>query len=67
MDVDETVCETLTVQDDPLPAVMVVPAVTPVPEMTMPMAIVPVGVEVVKVVVDMEPVKVAVEPVVTPV
>jgi hypothetical protein len=66
MAVEETVCETLTVQDDPLPAVIVVPAVTPVPEITIPIAIVPVGDEVVRVVVDMEPVKVAVVPVVVP-
>ena len=66
MAVEVTVCETLTVQDDPLPAVIVVPAVTPVPEITIPIAIVPVGDEVVRVVVDMEPVKVAVVPVVVP-
>jgi hypothetical protein len=66
MDVEATVWETLTVQDVPLPAVIVVPAVTPVPEITMPIAMVPVGDEVVKVVADMEPVKVAVEPVVVP-
>ena len=66
MAVEATVCETLTVQDDPLPAVIVVPAVTPVPEITIPIAIVPAGDEVVRVVVDMEPVKVAVVPVVVP-
>jgi hypothetical protein len=47
--------------------VIVVPAVTPVPEITIPIAMVPVGDEVVRVVADIEPVKVAVEPVVVPV
>ena len=67
MVVEAAVCEVLTVQDDPLPAVIVVPAVTPVPDRTMPMAMVPeVTDATVRVVVDMEPTKIAVEPVVVP-
>jgi hypothetical protein len=62
-----TVCEGVTVQDDPLPAVMVVPVVTPVPDRTMPMAIVPdVTDATVSVVVAIAPTKTAVEPVVVP-
>ena len=67
MVVETAVCEVLTVQDNPLPAVIVVPAVTPVPDRTMPMAMVPEVTDVtVSVVVDMEPTKIAVEPVVVP-
>ena len=62
-----TVCEGVTVQDDPLPAVIVVPEMTPVPDKTMPMAIVPdVTDDTVSVVVAIEPTKTAVEPVVVP-
>jgi hypothetical protein len=62
-----TVCDGVTVQEDPLPAVIVVPAVTPVPDKTMPMAIVPdVTDATVSVVVVIAPTKTAVEPVVVP-
>ena len=62
-----TVCDGVTVQDNPLPAVIVVPAVTPVPDRTMPMAMVPdVTDATVSVVVAMAPTKTAVEPVVVP-
>jgi hypothetical protein len=62
-----TVCEGVIVQDDPLPAVIVVPEVTPVPDKTMPMAIVPdVTDATVSVVVAIEPTKTAVVPVVVP-
>ena len=62
-----TVCDGVTVHDDPLPAVIVVPAVTPVPDRTMPMAMVPdVTDATVSVVVVIAPTKTAVEPVVTP-
>ena len=65
--VEAAVCEVLTVQDSPLPAVIVVPAVMPVPDRSMPMAMVPEVTDVtVSVVVDMEPTKIAVEPVVVP-
>ena len=63
----ETVCDGVTVQDEPLPAVIVVPEVTPVPDKTMPMAMVPdVRPDTVSVVVVIEPTKTAVEPVVVP-
>ena len=62
-----TVCEGVIVQDDPLPAVIVVPEVTPVPDKTMPMAIVPdVTDATVSVVVAIAPTKTAVVPVVVP-
>ena len=62
-----TVCDGVTVQDNPLPAVIVVPAVTPVPDRTMPMAMVPdVTDATVRVVVVMAPTNTAVEPVVVP-
>lgn len=62
-----TVWDGVTVQDNPLPAVIVVPAVTPVPDKTMPIAIVPdVTDATVSVVVAMAPTKTAVEPVVVP-
>ena len=65
MVVEATVCEALTVQDSPLPAVIVVPAVTPVPEITIPMAIVPDETDAtVSVVVAIAPVNTAEEPVV---
>jgi hypothetical protein len=62
-----TVCDGVIVQDDPLPAVIVVPTVTPVPERTIPIAMVPdVTDATVSVVVVIAPTKTAVDPVVVP-
>jgi len=62
-----TVWDGVTVQDDPLPAVIVVPAVTPVPDKTIPMAMVPdVTDATVSVVAAIAPTNTAVEPVVVP-
>jgi hypothetical protein len=56
----DTVCDALTVQELPLPAVIVVPAVTPVPDMLVPITIVPDVTEVtVKVVPEIEPINTA--------
>ena len=60
MDIEETVWLTLTVHDEPLPAVIVVPAVIPYPDKAIPMVMAPDATdETVSVVEDIDPVKIA--------